>query len=53
MPVLAPPLNKCSVGYPRKHRRYLELRPGESLFSLQSWEELVIPLRPARPLAAR
>ncbi|MBI3543969.1 MAG: UDP-2,3-diacylglucosamine diphosphatase [Deltaproteobacteria bacterium] len=37
-----------NVGYPRKHRKYLELREGETFFQLKSWEDLVTPLRPVK-----
>jgi UDP-2,3-diacylglucosamine hydrolase len=37
-----------NVGYPRKHRKYLELQPDDQFFQLKSWEDIVIPLRPAR-----
>lgn len=36
-----------NVGYPRKDRRYLELRTGQAFFELKSWDDIVIPLRPA------
>lgn len=37
-----------NVGYPRKHRKYLELRSGEAVFQLKSWEDIVTPLRPVK-----
>lgn len=37
-----------NVGYPRKHRKYLEIRPGEESFQLKSWDDLVAPLKPAK-----
>ena len=37
-----------NVGYPRKHRKYLELRPGDTVFQLKSWEDIVTPLRPVK-----
>lgn len=37
-----------NVGYPRKHRKYLELRQGDTFFQLKSWEDLVTPLRPVQ-----
>lgn len=35
-----------NVGYPRKHRKYLELKPGDQFFELKNWDEVVTPLRP-------
>ncbi len=37
-----------NCGYPRKDRRYLELNQGQDFFELKSWEDIVIPLRPAK-----
>jgi UDP-2,3-diacylglucosamine hydrolase len=37
-----------NVGYPRKHRKYLEMRPEDEVFQLKSWEDLVTPLRPVK-----
>jgi UDP-2,3-diacylglucosamine hydrolase len=37
-----------NVGYPRKHRKYFELRAGEAFFMPKSWEDLVTPLRPVK-----
>lgn len=37
-----------NVGYPRKHRKYLELRQGDPCFQLKSWEDIVTPLRPVQ-----
>lgn len=37
-----------NVGYPRKHRKYLELRRGENSFQMKSWDDLVVPLRPSQ-----
>ena len=37
-----------NVGYPRKHRKYLELRPGDEFFQLKSWEDILTPLRPVK-----
>lgn len=39
-----------NVGYPRKHRKYLELRAEDVFFQLKSWEDLVTPLRPVKSL---
>lgn len=36
-----------NVGYPRKHRKYLELHPGQKTFELKLWDDL-IPLRPVQ-----
>lgn len=35
-----------NVGYPRQHRKYLELQQGEPFFKLKSWNDLVVPIRP-------
>jgi UDP-2,3-diacylglucosamine hydrolase len=35
-------------GYPRRHRKYFELKPGEEFFQLKSWEDIVTPLRPVK-----
>lgn len=35
-----------NVGYPRKHKKYLELTQGAPFFKLLSWEDLVVPTRP-------
>lgn len=37
-----------NVGYPRKHRKYLEFGPDDAVFQLKIIEELV-PLRPTTP----
>lgn len=38
----------ANVGFPRIHRKFLELNEGDSFFQLKSWEDLVIPLRPLK-----
>ncbi|MBI2607068.1 MAG: UDP-2,3-diacylglucosamine diphosphatase [Deltaproteobacteria bacterium] len=40
-----------NCGYPRKHRKYIELRKGQAFFEMKSWEDLVIPLRPVQKSA--
>lgn len=37
-------------GFPRKDRKYFELKKGHPYFEMKSWEDLVIPLRPVKPL---
>ena len=36
-----------NVGYPRKHKKYLELLEGQKFFELKSWDDLLAPLRPS------
>lgn len=35
-------------GYPRKHRMYFELKSGEKFFEMKSWEDIVVPFKPAQ-----
>lgn len=35
-----------NVGYPRKHRKYLELTKEDSFFRFSNWDDVVIPFRP-------
>lgn len=37
-----------NVGYPRKHRKYFELREGDQHFQLKCWDDIVTPLRPVK-----
>ncbi|MEW6057354.1 MAG: UDP-2,3-diacylglucosamine diphosphatase [Bdellovibrionota bacterium] len=37
-----------NVGYPRKHKRYLELAGEDCFFKMSSWDEVVSPLRPLK-----
>ncbi len=36
-----------NCGFPRKHKIYFELKPGQKFFETKSWDELVNPFRPS------